>query len=220
MFCPLCKAEYREGFTRCASCDVDLVPSWPLEGVVEPKGNLVLLWRGREFAFFSQLAHVLGEASIACHVRKKMLHSPEEVFEGPLVVGNEFEVRVFEHDLTGARRILDEQTRLFASQPESEAEAQSDEAVAEVLPEPYGTPTDEDILECDAQGPDSEAWSGEDSAHAKFIRDALRENEVGYRTVIEQTGHERIMVRAEDAPRAREIIREVFEGVPPEEAEP
>lgn len=27
MFCPLCKAEYREGFTRCNDCDVDLVAS-------------------------------------------------------------------------------------------------------------------------------------------------------------------------------------------------
>jgi hypothetical protein len=25
MFCPICKAEYREGFSRCADCDVDLV---------------------------------------------------------------------------------------------------------------------------------------------------------------------------------------------------
>jgi|SRR5277367_2441717 len=24
MFCPNCKAEYREGFTRCSDCDVDL----------------------------------------------------------------------------------------------------------------------------------------------------------------------------------------------------
>lgn len=26
MFCPKCKAEYREGFSRCADCDVDLIP--------------------------------------------------------------------------------------------------------------------------------------------------------------------------------------------------
>jgi len=25
MFCPVCRDEYRPGFTRCASCDVDLV---------------------------------------------------------------------------------------------------------------------------------------------------------------------------------------------------
>ena len=27
MFCPVCRDEYRPGFTRCATCDVDLVPS-------------------------------------------------------------------------------------------------------------------------------------------------------------------------------------------------
>ncbi len=28
-FCPSCRAEYREGFTRCTSCDVDLVDEPP-----------------------------------------------------------------------------------------------------------------------------------------------------------------------------------------------
>lgn len=27
MFCPVCRDEYRRGFTRCATCDVDLVES-------------------------------------------------------------------------------------------------------------------------------------------------------------------------------------------------
>ena len=31
MFCPKCKAEYREGFYRCADCEVDLVPELPPE---------------------------------------------------------------------------------------------------------------------------------------------------------------------------------------------
>ena len=26
MFCPKCKAEYRRGFSRCADCDVELIP--------------------------------------------------------------------------------------------------------------------------------------------------------------------------------------------------
>jgi len=25
MFCPKCKAEYRDGFTKCFDCDVDLI---------------------------------------------------------------------------------------------------------------------------------------------------------------------------------------------------
>ena len=31
MFCPICKAEYRQGFTRCNDCDVDLVETLPPE---------------------------------------------------------------------------------------------------------------------------------------------------------------------------------------------
>ena len=27
MFCPVCRDEYRPGFTRCATCDVELVPA-------------------------------------------------------------------------------------------------------------------------------------------------------------------------------------------------
>ncbi|HZN54182.1 MAG TPA: hypothetical protein VFB67_02575 [Candidatus Polarisedimenticolaceae bacterium] len=36
MFCPVCRDEYRRGFTRCATCDVALVES--LDAVPEPSG--------------------------------------------------------------------------------------------------------------------------------------------------------------------------------------
>lgn len=49
-FCPKCRAEYREGFTRCATCGVDLVDS--LEDVPEPitEDNAVEYLRGKELA--------------------------------------------------------------------------------------------------------------------------------------------------------------------------
>ncbi len=31
MFCPKCKSEYRQGFTSCKDCNVDLVPELPAE---------------------------------------------------------------------------------------------------------------------------------------------------------------------------------------------
>ena len=31
MYCPRCRVEYREGFTRCSDCDVELVRDRPLE---------------------------------------------------------------------------------------------------------------------------------------------------------------------------------------------
>ncbi len=36
MWCPKCKEEYREGFTSCAKCDVDLMPELPPEPHEEP----------------------------------------------------------------------------------------------------------------------------------------------------------------------------------------
>lgn len=39
MFCPLCKSEYREGFTRCADCDVDLVDAPGLSAAEEVNVN-------------------------------------------------------------------------------------------------------------------------------------------------------------------------------------
>lgn len=36
MFCPSCHSEYRPGFTRCASCDVDLVENLVVE-TIEPE---------------------------------------------------------------------------------------------------------------------------------------------------------------------------------------
>ena len=40
MFCPVCKSEYREGFTRCADCEADLVDKLPDEPVeVQAEGT-------------------------------------------------------------------------------------------------------------------------------------------------------------------------------------
>ncbi|HET9129797.1 MAG TPA: DUF2007 domain-containing protein [Terriglobia bacterium] len=38
MFCPQCGSGYREGFTRCSECDVDLVTTLPV-GPPEPDHN-------------------------------------------------------------------------------------------------------------------------------------------------------------------------------------
>ncbi len=43
MYCPQCGAEYREGFTRCSDCDVELVPQGPPEGDLEPVELVTIL---------------------------------------------------------------------------------------------------------------------------------------------------------------------------------
>lgn len=44
MFCPGCRAEFREGFTRCVTCDRDLVEEadLPPEPVADPLGDIIV----------------------------------------------------------------------------------------------------------------------------------------------------------------------------------
>ena len=57
MFCPVCKSEYRDGFTKCTDCGVNLVKQladdsavagssdWPSRGAEATRALIVLLWR-------------------------------------------------------------------------------------------------------------------------------------------------------------------------------
>jgi hypothetical protein len=60
MICPSCESEYRDGFTRCADCDVDLVNVLP-----EPELPRVLgLKQTDDPALVASLAEALESATI------------------------------------------------------------------------------------------------------------------------------------------------------------
>ena len=61
----------------------------------------------------------------------------------------------------------------------------------------------------------AEVWSGEDLSLREMIEMSLRENDVVNRCE-EAAGQQKILVLPEDQARAREIVREVVEGAPPE----
>ncbi len=70
VFCPLCRAEYREGFYRCADCDVDLVSFLPDSAQQKPAGekaeaeSWALLSRENDPVFLTALVSALDEAHI------------------------------------------------------------------------------------------------------------------------------------------------------------
>src|SRR5437879_3947987 len=66
------------------------------------------------------------------------------------------------------------------------------------------------------RGATVEVWSGDDSVLAKVLQDCLAENTIGIRVEGKSPGPLRLFVRPEEAPTAREIIREVVQGTPPE----
>lgn len=72
MFCPVCKYEYRRGFTHCNDCDADLVDALPSEEDVDHKlrtpademAQPTLLWKGANGVTFSAITAALDTAKI------------------------------------------------------------------------------------------------------------------------------------------------------------
>ncbi len=76
MYCPQCKAEYRQGFTRCADCDVELVhdPPPPAHGlgptgeegsrVEDSEDPFCSFWRGDDPRIHAELCELLNEEGI------------------------------------------------------------------------------------------------------------------------------------------------------------
>jgi hypothetical protein len=65
MYCPQCKAEYRQGFTRCADCDVQLVQDLASSSdAAADKDPFCQFWKGEDPRVFAELCAVLEESGI------------------------------------------------------------------------------------------------------------------------------------------------------------
>jgi len=209
MNCPQCKAEYRPGFTRCADCDVELVRALPgtEEGASNrvPSGTLVPLWEGEDLALHTALLEGLEAAGI------RYFDQPMGVLPGvrrwvpyPIQPMTRFGYRmaVLSSDLPAAERILE---KLLIEKPQDTDLPVNEEKQRETT-EKVAQPGEE--ANC-------EIWAGQDERLAGFLQDALGENVIVMKA--ESSAMEiRIHVRPADTERAREIVREIVEGAPPE----
>jgi len=75
MFCPQCHCEYREGFTRCADCEVELVNEYPKGALIhnaatdgpadrEDANAFVAFWQGDDERIHAELCELLSEQGI------------------------------------------------------------------------------------------------------------------------------------------------------------
>lgn len=206
MFCPLCKAEYRQGYTRCKDCDVELVPQLNSRSAA-PRAeyeSAVLLWRGGDPATFAALIGTLREAHIPLF--DSLSHNPgvatSSPFPSPYDAASSFEVRVRPSDRKRAEHILD---ALLDQEPED-----LDIAAAE------GPVVAEHDLPDDWEPADAttEVWTGDDASFARTLHTCLRENGIPTRTVDDDPGRIHIFVRPEEADHACKILREITEGKP------
>jgi Putative prokaryotic signal transducing protein len=224
MFCPVCKAEYRLGFTRCSDCDVDLVESLAEVTDIEQREadeSAALAWTGNSSLDQDLVCRDLDEARIFYYRRKHDVNSG-------LITGRPLcAVLVHERDRDRAQDVIKNLEREFASYSRAK-NAGEDRATAEpVVEEETALPDSSDSADDGRDAPDditpdfnleqatAEVWSGEQKEMAEMLQACLRENGVGC-VIDDSGGSTRIRVVPESEARAREIIREVIEGTPPE----
>ncbi len=178
MFCPQCKAEYREGITECADCQVPLVSSLPeaQESLLDTSsaGPLAPLWEGEDLALHTSLLEALDEAGI------RYFSKPLGIFPGarrwdpyPIQPMTRFgyQVAVLSANLAQAEEIL--------------------ENLLDEKPQDKELPEQNDVVEAASQAPASaaeestwEVWSGADEEFAGFLQDALRDAGVAAKVAV------------------------------------
>jgi hypothetical protein len=215
MFCPQCKAEYRQGFTRCADCHVELVYRLPAGAIVplrtvdpgDPEEDpFCSLWSGDDPRVQSELCELLGEQGIP----QKTIRRQDHLFNWN--TRSAFEIGVPFSQFDKAEAIV------------KDAYGGENEPVAEDVPVSLELPESVEPVELRAawepgrwypEDATVEIWSGDQPEMGELLAASLSENQIHSR-VADTEGMRRLFVLPDDKTRAREIVREVVEGVPPE----
>jgi hypothetical protein len=239
MFCPICKAEYREGFTRCSDCDVDLVSNPSSEeqasdaDVLRNSEGLELLWSGVGQALSDRIRDALDAANISHKITEKGFGllpnlaqmvkfiwiesrdraSSRSVLENVLI-GSDATER--EADITppdiGRMNPFGLGRKIYTNTYTNDAPFES---VSLFESDARGEDVPDDIVEdFDPDDATAEVWSGDDEEMAEYLKLCLSGVGIGC-VLTEDGGKQRVMVLPVDESRAKEIIRGIVEGTPP-----
>jgi hypothetical protein len=178
-----------------------------------PETSYIVLWSGEDPAFHEALLEDLDSSGMP-YADKPI--GEEENAPDPLPIDWKprfgFEVAVHHADFPAAKQILE---KLL-----------SEGAIADVeLPDESDTPGNDvgrdETPRQPQQGataeeqPSVSVWAGTDPRINEFLTAALRENEIPIRAVKDDELTV-LYVRPSNAARAREIVREITEGIPPQ----
>jgi len=169
-----------------------------------PQGSLVVLWAGEDPAVHSALLELLDAGTIPY---KDWCLGDDAVAPtaDPLPIDWKprfgFEVAVSSGDLSVARQILE---KVLDEEPEDLEIPAQDEL-----------PSKEPLTAANELHSTIEVWAGGDARVARFLTAALQENGIPVRLQM-PGGETHLLVSATNEARAREIVREVTEGAPPQ----
>jgi hypothetical protein len=240
MICPRCNAEYRDGFTHCADCDVDLVCELPKHAIEmrqvrkeeeyrvpggpgDPNEDpFCSFWKGDDPRVHAELGEVLDEAGIPHNTVYRRDHLFNFRNYSPFEVGVPFSMYERAENVVKEAYGTDDVADVGAQ----EVKLLSERPICPIhkLPEPLTLAQEQDIPGPPSAGepidwyPDDasvKVWSTENAEPSEFLVAALHENAIRCR--VEHSGRQaQLYVLPEDEARAREIVREVVEGKPPE----
>ena len=223
MFCPECKAEYRQGFTRCSDCDVDLVYSLPQESPAPSDSygsrfagqqrELRLIWKGYDEAECVGLCRELMKADMPYNVAQtsadRSLYMRVKWLYG---------IGVLDADYQRAKELLGIEGEFADSRYDEHDAEEAPADTAESIP-PDDSPPDAEIRNDSYLKPwypedaTIEIWSQDGEDISDSIAMAMKENLIHCR-LDREVGVCRVFVLPEDELRAREIVREIREGDP------
>jgi hypothetical protein len=200
--CPLCFAELTPSFLNCPNCGVPLRPP-QADGAVEDLARLLCSINHPKFIV--DLRKALEAAGIP--------YNNANLTSGGIIPGVYFtpnyRVVVLKQDFERAAQVMSQVLQHWEFEPSAGFLIGRDPFL------PYG-------LELAAKkGWDPEdisvlVWSGENIGLVGGVGLALQEHEIAYRIETQPLGTAKVFTHAEDEARAREIVREVVEGAPPE----
>jgi len=225
MFCPICKAEYRLGFTQCSDCQVPLVETLPDERADPTSGTdtdatptAVKLWDGSDFSAFAAIREALRDASIAYEGPESRAplwgKGPQQPFTIWVQKQDEDAAREILADVLGENELPDTEETSEAGTEEEQNEADAQAGAAE--DESTGEAAPDDIVE-DFHPDDatSEVWSGTDKQMADDLKMCL--GEIGIGCVMAEDGDKvSVLVLPSSESRAKEIVRQVIDAAPPQ----
>ena len=212
MYCPQCKAEYRQGFTRCADCDMDLVDTLPQEHENAGQANRII-WMGDNQETCVALCVQLKDAGIRYQVTEGMKSR-----NARMTVTWKYELAVPAEDEKKAKELL-ELPETVVEESSEPTEEDEDQALMEWPEGDESTPgtVRKGSFYVGPWYPEEatvEVWTETPTFKSDLIEMSLKENEIRARIEVQEDGFKKVFVLPEDEAAAREIVREIVEDKP------
>ena len=233
MFCPQCKAEYRQGFTHCSDCDIDLVYELPkhaphaedsFDFVWRGDSNdelLQVVWQGNDQDECVSLCQQLKAAGIYYRVLQDV-----ESRSLRMQVSWLYQIGVSSSEYDRAKELLGTEDKPTEVKDDEDDDEGSGDPTVE-LPDTDDSTAEEAIAEERVRSRTYlKQWYPEDAIvkvweqtseedYSSAIEASLKENFIHFRSDLGSEGRRDIYVLPEDETHAYEIVREIVENAPP-----